>query len=269
MHRSSRRRACSGKPAAPIPIRPRCGGPSPVAPTSPSPSRRPKNTGSARCCGGHSVRPTRWTRSARSGRAGRDGGRLRHGGAPAHPARGGACGAARSPPPGSSLSSSRARPSRRATPGRACARWRTSTCCSPAPTMPARCRRWRRPGWTVVRAGRGRAVRHRPRPPRGAVAVPRAALRARDGVAARHGSRPRVTLWARRQPAVVAGTPAFVLPQNEELVVLAAHAGKPHHGFVRLVWIADIAMIVRAAASRRQPGRLGSGSASSPGPPTA
>lgn len=56
-----------------------------------------------------------------------------------------------------------------------------------------------------------------------------------------------VTLWSHRQPAVVAGTPAFVLPQNEELVVLAAHAGKPHHGFVRLVWIADIAMIVRAA----------------------
>lgn len=62
-----------------------------------------------------------------------------------------------------------------------------------------------------------------------------------------------VTLWSRRQPAVVAGTPAFVLPQDEELVVLAAHAGKPHHGFVRLVWIADIAMIVRAAADDGDP----------------
>ena len=62
-----------------------------------------------------------------------------------------------------------------------------------------------------------------------------------------------VTLWARRQPAVVASTPAFVLPPNEELVVLAAHAGKPHHGFVRLVWIADIAMIVRDAASDGNP----------------
>ncbi|HXB37408.1 MAG TPA: nucleotidyltransferase family protein [Acidimicrobiales bacterium] len=62
-----------------------------------------------------------------------------------------------------------------------------------------------------------------------------------------------VTLWARRQPAVVAGTPAFVLPLDEELVVLAAHAGKPHHGFVRLVWIADIAVIVRAAESDGNP----------------
>jgi Uncharacterised nucleotidyltransferase len=62
-----------------------------------------------------------------------------------------------------------------------------------------------------------------------------------------------VTLWSRRQRAVVAGTPAFVLPQDEELVVLAAHAGKPHHGFVRLVWIADIAMIVRAAEDDGNP----------------
>lgn len=62
-----------------------------------------------------------------------------------------------------------------------------------------------------------------------------------------------VTLWSRRQPAVVAGTPAFVLPQDEELVVLAAHAGKPHHGFVRLVWIADIAMIVGAASNDAHP----------------
>jgi hypothetical protein len=61
------------------------------------------------------------------------------------------------------------------------------------------------------------------------------------------------TLWARRQPAEVAGTPAFVLPQDEELVVLAAHAGKPHHGFVRLVWLADLAMIVRAATADGHP----------------
>jgi hypothetical protein len=51
----------------------------------------------------------------------------------------------------------------------------------------------------------------------------------------------------------VAGTPAFVLPQDEELVVLAAHAGKPHHGFVRLLWIADIAMIVRGAEDDGNP----------------
>jgi hypothetical protein len=58
------------------------------------------------------------------------------------------------------------------------------------------------------------------------------------------------TLWARRQPLVCAGTPAFGLPPAEELVVLAAHAGKPHHRFVRLVWMADLAMIVGDAAQR-------------------
>jgi hypothetical protein len=55
------------------------------------------------------------------------------------------------------------------------------------------------------------------------------------------------TLWARRQPLDCAGTPAFGLPPAEELVMLAVHAGK--HSFVRLVWIADLAMIVGAAAS--------------------
>ncbi len=56
------------------------------------------------------------------------------------------------------------------------------------------------------------------------------------------------TLWARRVPLECAGTRAFGLPPAEELVVLAAHAGKPHHKFVRLVWIADLTMIVGGAA---------------------
>jgi hypothetical protein len=55
-------------------------------------------------------------------------------------------------------------------------------------------------------------------------------------------------LWERRRPLQCAGTPAFGLPPAEELVVLAAHAGKPHHGFVRLVWTADLAMIIGSAA---------------------
>ena len=57
------------------------------------------------------------------------------------------------------------------------------------------------------------------------------------------------TLWAMRQPLECAGTSAFGLPSAEELVVLAAHAGKPHHRFVRLVWMADLAMIVGDAAT--------------------
>ncbi len=60
-------------------------------------------------------------------------------------------------------------------------------------------------------------------------------------------------LWARRRPLACQGTPAFGLPPAEELVVLAAHAGKPHHGFVRLIWIADLAMIVGDAARRGAP----------------
>ena len=64
-------------------------------------------------------------------------------------------------------------------------------------------------------------------------------------------------LWACRRPLECAGTPAFGLPPAEELVVLAAHAGKPHHGFVRLMWIADLAMIVGDAARRGTPDRLG------------
>ena len=60
-------------------------------------------------------------------------------------------------------------------------------------------------------------------------------------------------LWARRQPLDCAGTSAFGLRPADELVVLAAHAGKPHHGFVRLVWIADLAMIVGDATARGIP----------------
>ena len=55
------------------------------------------------------------------------------------------------------------------------------------------------------------------------------------------------TLWAMRQPLECAGTSAFGLPPAEELVVLAAHAGG--HRFVRLVWMADLAMLVGATAT--------------------
>ena len=61
------------------------------------------------------------------------------------------------------------------------------------------------------------------------------------------------TLWAMRQPLECAGTSAFGLPPAEELVVLAAHAGKLHHRFVRLVWMADLAMIAGDAATHGAP----------------
>ena len=56
-------------------------------------------------------------------------------------------------------------------------------------------------------------------------------------------------LWAMREPLECIGTSAFGLPPAEELVVLATHAGGPHHRFPRLVWMADLAMIVGAAAT--------------------
>ena len=100
-----------------------------------------------------------------------------------------------------------------------------------------------RAGWQVARAGDGdhydTVLTHRE--------VPSFFLEVHYGL---EGASERVTaldpeaLWARRQPLDCAGTAAFGLPPAEELVVLAAHAGKPHHRFVRLVWMADLAMIV-------------------------
>ena len=54
-------------------------------------------------------------------------------------------------------------------------------------------------------------------------------------------------LWSRRVPIECLGTPAFGLPLEEEVVSLAAHAGKPFHGFDRMVWLADLAMIIGEA----------------------
>ena len=103
-----------------------------------------------------------------------------------------------------------------------------------------------RAGWQVARPGAGdhydTVLRHRE--------IPSFLLEVHYGLEA--GSE-RATaldsdrLWARRQPLECAGTNAFGLPPVEEIVVLAVHAGKPHHRFVRLVWMADLAMIVSHA----------------------
>jgi hypothetical protein len=60
-------------------------------------------------------------------------------------------------------------------------------------------------------------------------------------------------LWDRRELVDCAGTAAFGLSPADELVVLAAHAGKPFHGFTRLIWIADFAMLVGNAAASGSP----------------
>lgn len=50
-------------------------------------------------------------------------------------------------------------------------------------------------------------------------------------------------LWESRVPIDCLGTKAFGLPLAHEIVALAAHAGKPFHGFSELIWIADLAMV--------------------------
>jgi putative nucleotidyltransferase-like protein len=49
-------------------------------------------------------------------------------------------------------------------------------------------------------------------------------------------------VWQQRVPIDCLGTSAFGLPLEVELVSLAAHAGKPYHGFDRLIWLADLSM---------------------------
>jgi hypothetical protein len=100
--------------------------------------------------------------------------------------------------------------------------------------------------WDVVRAsGRDRydsVLRHPD--------VPWLALELHHGVEAPFE---RVTaldpdrMWARRVPIDCLHTLAFGLSLTDEVVFLAVHAGKPFHGFERLMWIADLAMVVGAA----------------------
>ncbi len=54
-------------------------------------------------------------------------------------------------------------------------------------------------------------------------------------------------LWAAREPVTLYGAGVFGLPTELELVMLAAHAAKPFHVFGRLLWSADIAMVISGA----------------------
>ena len=55
------------------------------------------------------------------------------------------------------------------------------------------------------------------------------------------------TLWRRRIAINCLGTPAFGLRPEDEVVALAAHAGKPYHYFSRLIWSVDLAVVDEAA----------------------
>jgi hypothetical protein len=56
-------------------------------------------------------------------------------------------------------------------------------------------------------------------------------------------------LWKRRVAIDCLGTPAFGLAVEDEVIALAAHAGKPYHCFGRLIWIADLGVVAADAAS--------------------
>ena len=64
------------------------------------------------------------------------------------------------------------------------------------------------------------------------------------------------TLWAARQRTELYGAPAYVLPPELELVMLAAHAAKPYHGFDRLIWIVDVAVASQAGLDWAQVTRI-------------
>ncbi|HXN63106.1 MAG TPA: nucleotidyltransferase family protein, partial [Acidimicrobiales bacterium] len=111
--------------------------------------------------------------------------------------------------------------------------------CFHAPALDA----LRRAGWYVVRSSaRDRydtVLRHPD--------VPALALELHYGLDAwyeRATALDAEELWRRRVEIDCLGTPAFGLPLPEELVMLCVHAAKPYHCFSRLVWIADLAMVL-------------------------
>jgi Uncharacterised nucleotidyltransferase len=53
-------------------------------------------------------------------------------------------------------------------------------------------------------------------------------------------------LWTARVPVDCLGTEVYGLPPEDELVYLCAHAGKPFHQFVRLIWSVDLLVSLRA-----------------------
>ncbi len=60
-------------------------------------------------------------------------------------------------------------------------------------------------------------------------------------------------LWSRRRPVEVFGVQGFALAPFDELVMLCAHAAKPYHCFSRLVWVADLAMVLGDLTERGEP----------------
>jgi hypothetical protein len=58
-------------------------------------------------------------------------------------------------------------------------------------------------------------------------------------------------LWNRRVAVDCLGTPAFGIAPEDEVIALAVHAGKPYHCFGRLIWTADLGVVLDDASTGR------------------
>jgi len=101
-------------------------------------------------------------------------------------------------------------------------------------------------GWQVVRRqGWERydtVLRHR--------ALPTMPLELHEGLQGFHERATTIdaeALWRRRRPAVLCGQQTWVPAAEDELLMLAAHAAKPFHVFLRLIWVVDLALVVGEA----------------------
>jgi hypothetical protein len=68
-------------------------------------------------------------------------------------------------------------------------------------------------------------------------------------------------LWDRRVPISIAGSPAFGLGPEDELLLICTHMSKPFHVLRRMIWVVDLAVVVEAAERAGRPvnwDRLGS-----------
>jgi hypothetical protein len=101
-------------------------------------------------------------------------------------------------------------------------------------------------GWTVSRRHRHEHYDTQLRHPD----VPSLPLELHFGLEAWHersNSLDPMWLWNQRVTVDCLGTETYGLPPEIEVVYLASHAGKPYHGFDRLIWLCDLVMVISHA----------------------
>lgn len=100
-----------------------------------------------------------------------------------------------------------------------------------------------RAGWTVRRPG----ARDRYDTVLAHPAVPTLPLELHYGLQSFYERASRIdvdALWHRRIPVRLGGVGAYGLAAEDELLMLAAHAAKPFHTYLRLIWAVDLAVAV-------------------------